>query len=169
MHGAASRQLSEIAQAARSVSGTLDEIVWTVSPRNDTLDGLVGYLGEFATEYLAPTGLHLQLALPVETPAYVMSSDIRHQVFLAVKETLNNAVKHSKAKTVKLFVNTDPAELRIVIADDGCGFEAESVAKFSNGLINLRQRLEALGGSAQIESRPGAGTTVILCVPLSET
>lgn len=166
MHGVAARQLGEIAQAARSVSGTLDQVVWTVNPRNDTLERLVGYLGEFAGEYLSPTGLDLHLALPVDIPALTVASETRHEVLLATKEALNNAVKYARAHHVTLRVTTTERALTVTVADDGCGFDPQAVPEFSNGLINLRQRLVALGGSAEIVSQPGAGTTVTLHVPL---
>lgn len=162
----AARQFGEIAQAARAMSTTLDEIVWTVNPRNDTLDRLVGYLGEVATEYLAPSGLDLQLNLPADIPVLAVPSEVRHEVLLAVKEALNNVVKHAHAHAVKLHVTVANGALEIAIADDGCGFSAESIAAFSNGLLNLRQRLEAIGGSAEIGSASTSGTTVRLHVPL---
>jgi signal transduction histidine kinase/ligand-binding sensor domain-containing protein len=166
MRGAA-EQLGAIAQAARSVSGTLDQIVWTVNPRNDTLERLVGYLGEFADEYLAPTGLTLRLELPIDVPALPVVSEVRHAVLLAIKETLNNVVKHAQAREVSLRVVIAAAALQIVIKDNGQGFDPSEVGAFSNGLANLRQRLGTLGGGTQIESRPGSGTTVTLHVPLA--
>lgn len=166
MRGAAAQQLGELAQAARSVSSTLDQIVWTVNPRNDTLERMVGYLAEFAGEYLAPTGLHLQLTLPAEIPAQAVASETRHEVLLATKEALNNAVKYARAHNVTLRVTTSKGALTVTVADDGCGFDPQAVPEFSNGLIHLRQRLAALGGNADIVSRPGAGTTITFHVPL---
>ncbi|MDR3404149.1 MAG: two-component regulator propeller domain-containing protein [Chthoniobacter sp.] len=167
MHGAAAQQLGEIAQAARLVTGTLDQIVWTVNPRNDTLERLVGYLGEFSAEYLAPTGLSLYLELPAEVPARIVASETRHEVLLATKEALNNAVKYARARGVTLRVLIGGETLAVVVSDNGCGFDPQAVTEFSNGLINLRQRLSALGGSAEVVSQPGAGTTVTLYVPLA--
>lgn len=167
MQGAAARQLGEIAQAARSVSGTLDQIVWTVNPRNDTLERLVGYLGEFAAEYLAPTELCLHLQLPAEVPAQTVPSEIRHEVLLAAKEALNNVVKYARAGSITLRVVIKADVLTVTVADDGCGFDPQSVPEFSNGLINLRQRLAEIGGTTEITSQLGVGTTVALHVPLT--
>jgi signal transduction histidine kinase/ligand-binding sensor domain-containing protein len=166
MRGPAAQQLGALAQSARSVSSTLDQIVWTVNPRNDTLERLVGYLAEFAGEYLAPTGLELHLALPADIPAQAVASETRHEVLLATKEALNNAVKYARARRVTLRVAVAKDALAITVADDGCGFDLQAVPEFSNGLIHLRQRLTALGGSAEIVSQPGAGTTITLHVPL---
>lgn len=167
MRGAAAQQLGEIAQAARLVTGTLDQIVWTVNPRNDTLERLVGYLGESAAEYFAPTGLSFHLELPAEVPARIVASEIRHEVLLATKEALNNAAKYARARVITLRVLAGDGTLAIAVSDDGCGFDPQAVTEFSNGLINLRQRLSALGGSAEVVSQPGVGTTVTLHVPLT--
>ncbi|MEO7098032.1 MAG: two-component regulator propeller domain-containing protein [Luteolibacter sp.] len=164
---AAGEQLGAIANAARSVVRTLDEIVWTVNPRNDTLDRLVGYLTESARVFLAPTSIAADFDLPLQIPAHPVPSDTRHHVLLAVKEALNNAVKHAGATTIHFRVTLSGGTLAIVIADDGRGFAPDTVASTSNGLLNSQQRLASVGGTCRIESQPGAGTTVTLTLPLS--
>jgi signal transduction histidine kinase len=154
--------LQKIAQTARTVSSTLDEIVWTTNPRNDTLEHLVGYIAEFAGEYLAPTGIDLRLELPSEIPSRIVSSEKRHNVLLVVKEALNNIVKHAGARHVHLRVALERGRLQVAIADDGRGFDPATVAATANGLANMRQRLAAISGSIVIESEPGRGTTVTL-------
>lgn len=161
-----SGRLGAIANAARAVVGTLDEIVWMVNPRNDTLDRLVGYLAESAGEFLASTEIELTLDLPEQVPTYAVPSAVRHHLVLVVRETLNNVVKHAGARTVRLRIALGNEALTVVIADDGCGFTSDTVASSSNGLINSRQRLVSVGGSYQIESRPGGGTIVTLTLPL---
>jgi hypothetical protein len=119
MQGAAAQQLGELAQAARAVSSTLDQVVWTVNPRNDTLERLVGYLAEFAGEYLAPTGLEFHLSLPAEIPPLSVDSETRHEVLLATKEALNNTVKYAQARHVTLRVTTTKKALAVTVADVG--------------------------------------------------
>jgi signal transduction histidine kinase/ligand-binding sensor domain-containing protein len=162
----ANERLKEIAQTSRKVSGTLDQLVWMVNPRNDTLDQLVGYLGDFAREYLETTGVALYLELPRELPALDVPSDARHQILLAVKETLNNVVKYAHAREVRLCIAFASGRLKISISDDGSGFNPETVSTRGNGLGNIRQRIISLGGGAQIESRLGVGTCIILGIPL---
>lgn len=152
----------QISEAIRSVSSTLDQIVWTTNPRNDTLEGLVDYVMEFAEEYLAPTDIELHLELPPEIPDRPLSSEKRHQMLLAVKEALNNAVKYSSAGQICIQIALQGNELRIVIKDDGCGFDSGKVPRMSNGLVNMRQRMQSIGGEARIESQPGSGTSVTL-------
>ncbi len=162
----ATDNLSAIANASRAVSGTLDQIVWTVNPRNDTLERLIGYAGEFAGEYLGNVGINLRLELPREIPARSVSSDARHQVLLVVKEALNNVAKYAGARQVTMHVAFDNGTTQIRIADDGIGFDPGAVSGTANGLRNMRQRAASLGGAADIESQPGGGTTVTFTAPL---
>lgn len=154
--------LQKIAHTARTVSSTLDEIVWTTNPRNDTLEHLVGYIAEFAEEYLSTTDISLRMELPPEIPSREVSSEKRHHVLLVLKEALNNVVKHSAARHVHLRVALEHGMLCVVINDDGKGFDTASIAATSNGLTNMRQRLDEIAGTLKIESHPGRGTTIIL-------
>jgi signal transduction histidine kinase len=163
---AAGERFMKVAAAARDVSGTLDRIVWTINPNNDTLERLVGYLDEFAREYLESTGLSLRSELPATLPARVVPSDTRHQLLLAMKEALNNIAKHAGARQVVLRFVFENNRLALTLTDDGHGFHPVSVSPTANGLINLQKRMDALGGTAVIVSEPGAGTTVTLALPL---
>jgi signal transduction histidine kinase len=158
--------LQKIAQTARNVSSTLDEIVWTTNPRNDTLEHLVGYIAEFSQEYLATTEIELFLELPPEIPVREVSAEKRHHVLLVVKEALNNIVKHADARHVHIRVRIDAGHIVITIQDDGKGFDPSSLAPTSNGLTNMRQRLAAIDGTLKIESEPGRGTTLTLSANL---
>jgi signal transduction histidine kinase len=160
-------QLGAISDAVRGVVRTLDEIVWTINPRNDTLDRMVGYLSESARDFLSLAQLNLELVLPLDIPSLPVSSDIRHHILLVVKESLNNIVKYAAAKTTRLEISIEPNSLVIVIADGGKGFDVGMILESSNGLRNSRQRMESIGGSYSVESRPGTGTIVTLRLPLS--
>jgi signal transduction histidine kinase/ligand-binding sensor domain-containing protein len=162
----AAARAEKISRAARDVSQTLDEIVWAMNPGNDTLERLVGYLSEFAGEYLGATGIELQQDLPESVPNAVLRSDVRSHVFLAAKEALHNAVRHAAASKIELRVSVEPDCLRVLIADNGKGFSPDQRATAGNGLASMRQRLTAVGGDCRIESRPGAGTRVTLALPL---
>ena len=87
----------QISQTARETARELDEIVWTVNPSNDTLDGLVNYICKNAQEYLAVAGLRYRLDVPAQLPAAAISPEARHNVFLAAKEAVTNVVRHARA------------------------------------------------------------------------
>jgi len=162
----AAARAEKISRAAREVSQTLDEIVWTVNPGNDTLERLIGYLSDHATEYLAAAGIRLSQDLPERVPAAPISSDVRHGLLLAVKEALNNAVKHAAATEIKLSIVVEPQSLCVRIADNGRGFDLDAARAAGQGLANMRERLSAAAGSCQIKSESGKGTSVTFTLPL---
>jgi signal transduction histidine kinase/ligand-binding sensor domain-containing protein len=165
-NGSETKRFGEIAKASREISSTLDQIVWAVNPRNDTIERLVGYIGEFATEYLDGAGIPLKLELPMNLPAATAAPELRHHVLLGIKESLNNIVKYAHAGTVTLRISFDEGSLNIAIMDNGRGFDPAAVSPFSNGLRNMEQRFAAMGGSAQIESGPGNGCVVTFHIPV---
>lgn len=157
--------LDQLSNKAKVVVSTLDEIVWAVNPREDTLRSLVDYLAAFAREFLDTAGIALRTDIPRNVPETPLDATVRHGVFLAAREALNNLVKHSKATQARLVVQLDEAVLEIRIEDNGRGFSQEWEAK-GYGVANLRERMKSAGGDCSIASVPGAGVTVILTLPL---
>jgi signal transduction histidine kinase/ligand-binding sensor domain-containing protein len=157
--------IAEMAAIARRAVTSLDEIVWAVNPRNDTLRSLVDYVGQHAVDFLSAGGLECELSLPDEVPDRAVSAEYRHHLFLAVKETLTNIVKHAGASRVELSVKLAGQGLDLEIADNGRGFEAATSQAGADGLINIKERIRELHGTCQIHSTPGEGTRVILQLP----
>jgi len=168
-------RIQSIAQTARDLLKTMDEIVWVVNPRNDSLENLTAYLSQYALEYFQNTSVECELRLPQDIPSHPLSSEARHNIYLTFEETLNNALKHSSAAKVKVEMSVDSHEFRIVVSDNGKGFdlaaaEAKSQARGGrggNGLRNMRQRVAAVGGECSISSAAGAGATVTIRVRLN--
>ena len=157
--------LQQIAGKAHTLVGALDEIVWAVNPRHDTLASLADYLAAFAAEFLHSTGLALRLDVARDLPPLALDAERRHGLFLAVREALNNAVKHSGAREIWLRLRLDADCLLITIEDHGRGFDPAKKTG-GDGLRNLRERLAGLGGDGRIDSIDGAGTRVHLRLPL---
>ena len=151
------RQISSTAQAA---TDALDEIVWAINPRNDTLPHLIDYLGQFAVEFLRTAGIRCRVDLPQQPPSKSVSTEVRHNLFLALKETLNNIVRHAQATEVSLSVLATDESIRVIIEDNGRGFNGEVKNNGANGLENMRQRMAEIGGQFGIKSTPGSGTRV---------
>lgn len=156
----------QLVAGARELAGTVDEIVWALNPQKDKLENLVSYLSTHTEEFLHAAGLRCRLDLPESLPELRLTSEARHSLFLACKETLNNVARHARANEVWLRLNVTDATLTLSIEDDGCGFEPETAGRERHGLVNLRCRLEALGGRLTVTSRPGCGTQVRMEVPL---
>lgn len=166
--------LARIYATAREVTRSLDEIVWAVDPRHDTLDSLVDYMGRFAQEYLTAADLRCRLDLPVEVPAWPLTAETRHNLFLAFKEALHNAVKHAAASQVRISLRLQPEAFELVVQDNGRGFDPAQPGSngpdrlaAGNGLANMRKRLARIGGRCEIDSARGEGTSVFLIVSLA--
>ncbi|HSY18319.1 MAG TPA: two-component regulator propeller domain-containing protein, partial [Candidatus Acidoferrales bacterium] len=158
-------RIERMSVTARQAVKSLDEIVWAVNPRNDTLAHLIDYAGQFATNYLRATGIRCRLDVPEQVPACEVPTDVRHNLFLVIKEALQNIVKHSRATEVWLRVNVAAKTLHVSIEDNGCGFESSQTDPSADGLRNMRERLEEMGGRCQIQSRVGAGTIIAIELP----
>ena len=161
----AAERIEKMASTARQAVKSLDEIVWAVNPRNDTLAHLIDYTAQFAVDYLRAAGVRCLLDLPEQAPQRDISTAVRHNVFLVVKEALQNIVKHARADEVRLRINATTQGLRIVIEDDGGGFERVPEDALADGLRNMRQRMKELGGECRIQSRVGAGTEIVVELP----
>ena len=155
-----------VAETTREMLHSMDEIVWAINPRNDTLENTVNYLIHYTREFLRPSGIAYKLDLPVDLPARSISAEIRHNLFMAFKEALNNAVKHGRPGSIRLELGLEPRQFRLVVADDGCGFTPGARRAGADGLENMRQRLKSVGGDCQVESAPGRGTRVTFQLPL---
>ena len=159
----------QISQTARETTRALDEIVWTVNPSNDTLDGLVNYICKHAQDYLAVAGVRYRLDVPSELPKTVISPETRHNVFLAAKEAVTNIVKHSGATEGAIRLALNPECFTLEIQDNGRGPAGltSKAAESRNGLRNMRKRMEDVGGRFSIGPAPQGGTVVGLTVPLA--
>jgi signal transduction histidine kinase/ligand-binding sensor domain-containing protein len=160
--------VKEISDTARETIRSFEEIVWAVNPRNDTLADLAHYLCRYAEDYFEGSAVLCDFDLPPEIPSVVLPTEVRRQVFLAAKEALNNVLKHARAGRVQVRLSLAPGEFKIIIEDDGCGFDPAVPSKRAgggNGLENMRERLRSLGGRFECDSQAGRGTRITLIVP----
>jgi signal transduction histidine kinase/ligand-binding sensor domain-containing protein len=163
------KDVRQIYDIARDLTRTMDEIVWAVNPHHDTPEGLVNYLEQFALEFLGAAAIRCRLDLPIQWPAWSLTAETRHNLFLALKEALHNAVKHAGATEVRIALNLTTQALTLSVEDNGRGFDAAAPAVSGNGLGNMRRRLEQIGGHCEIDSAPGQGVKIIFSVPMRET
>ena len=158
----------QIMQTARETTHALDEIVWAVNPANDTLEGLVNYAVKYAQDYLALANLRYRAEVPAQLPLAALPPEVRHNVFLAFKESVNNVVKHAQASEVWVRLQVSPSTFTFEIADNGRGLGHLDPARAAtrNGLRNLRKRLADIHGEFSMTPGPGGGTVVRLTAPL---
>lgn len=155
-------RIEKMSGMAREAVKSLDEIVWAVNPRNDTLAHLIDYAGQFATDYLRDAGIRCLLDFPEQSPVREVPANVRHNLFLVMKESLQNIVKHAGATEVWLRITATSDGLRVVVEDNGRGFVNPPENALADGLRNIRQRLQEIGGLCRIESRPGVGTVITI-------
>ena len=170
----AKSHIDEIFTTARRVARSVDEIVWAIDPKNDSLEMSLAYICNTAQDYLRSGRLTCRLDLPETLPARAFSSSVRHHLYLSVSEALNNIINHAAASEVQLRVTVEAERVILTIADNGRGFSIGDVAtdapatpgtRGGHGLGNMMYRLKTVGGSFELESQPGQGTIVRFVLP----
>lgn len=172
----AGTQLERISDAARDLTRAMDEIVWAVDPQRDTLASLMDYISAYSEDYLRAAGIRCRMDFPAAVPAMQIDAELRYNLFLALKEALNNVVKHAHATEVQLHFRLSSKAFTLVVEDNGQGFAADNGVKTAVsadrynsglGLSNLKKRLEEIGGRCVMESAVGKGTRIEMTVTLS--
>lgn len=155
--GEATETVERIRGLSKGLGNTLSDVVWAVDPQHDSVQALVDHAREFSQRMLEGTSIasvlhfeHSGQDRPIETGA-------KRNIFLVLKEALNNALKHAAARTIEVRLNTDADGYRLLVKDDGIGYEK---AATGNGLGNMRERAEQLGAALKVRSSRGSGTTV---------
>jgi signal transduction histidine kinase len=163
----AKQHIDQIFRSARTVVRALDQIVWTVNPKNDTLELFVAFLCTYAPDYLRSAKIRCRLDVPMEVPPIPLPPEVGHHLYLAVKESLHNVVKHAGATEVWLRLQLTGESMTLVVEDNGRGFEIDGkVEADANGLDNLNRRLTGIGGRCEYRSEHGKGTTTTFTAPL---
>lgn len=157
----ASVDFERISSLSRELVSALYETVWTVNPENDNLDALGNYVCQITNKLCEQAQLPCRFQISELPSTIQVSSQIRHNLIMAVKEAVHNIIKHAQASEVTLSAAYEDRTLVIAIRDNGCGFAADD-RRAGNGLTNIRRRLESLGGRCLIESAVGTGTRVEL-------
>lgn len=157
----APQEMEKISQSADDVLNKMNAIIWSMNSNNDTLDNLVSYIRSWSLEYLENTPVLCRFTTPEQIPEKDISGDKRRNIFLCVKETLNNMLKHSGASEVNINI-TAGDKLVIRIRDNGKGIDLEKLRQFGNGLKNIKRRMENIGGTFVIEKNNGTVTTLTL-------
>jgi len=154
------RYLSQLTESARTLVTGLDEIVWAINPHYDSVNSLATYYSLFAQRFLNLAGIACRLRVAESFPEHSLDSKVRHSIFLAFKEALNNIVRHSEASEAEIRIEVVEDQLLIAVHDNGRGLEAVTGVPGSDGLAGMRERLRQLGGDCLISSHAGQGTNV---------
>jgi signal transduction histidine kinase/ligand-binding sensor domain-containing protein len=166
-NGVDNESIKKIDNAATSVIKKMNQIIWALNPANDTLDGLIMYLRQNVNDFLEFHDLDGRMSIPKEIPETVVQAAFRRNVFLVVKESLQNINKHAEAGVVNVEVKIRGEYLELKIEDNGKGFSETELDRVGNGLRNMRNRVSDIKGEIEISSKPGEGTVTQLTLPLN--
>lgn len=159
-------QLEEIAGTSRKLVANMSEIIWSLNPEYKTLDDLIIYMREQLYNMLEYSGKEYSIQLPEDSKKILLTNQQRRNILLAVKEIINNSIRHSNAKSISVIGELIDHCFKIKIWDDGDGFDtAKSYS--GNGLKNIRHRIEELKGQLALHSSPGEGASFLITVPLN--
>jgi signal transduction histidine kinase len=166
--GEIEQHAQQICATARETTRSLDEIVWAVNPSNDTLESLANYACKYAQDYFALAGVSYRAELPTHLPPATILPEVRHNVFLAFKEAVNNVVKHAHATEARVKLRLEPGKFILSVEDNGRGLGDLADKKLRNGLKNMRKRLADVHGEFAIDPGETGGTAVRLIVPFTQ-
>jgi signal transduction histidine kinase len=145
-------EIEKISSAANDLLGKMNAIIWSMSNSNDSLSNMIAYIRSYALEYFEDTGVTCKIDIPENLPNIQVIGTIRRNVFLVVKEALNNILKHSKATEVSITLVRVDDSLTLYIQDNGAGIDMEKLRQFGNGLKNMKKRMTDIGGDFNIEN-----------------
>ena len=161
-------QFAAISKNARALSGAMDEVVWMVNSQRDTLRDFATFACQQVRRFLEPTPIRCRLDVEDNLPEVLFELPVRRNLLLAVKEAVNNAAKYSQANELFLRIHRRGQTVLVVVEDNGVGFDPEQANPARNGLKNMTQRLQELGGQCRITSKPGTGCRVEFEVSLTK-
>jgi len=160
------KTIGQISEISGGVVDEMSEIIWAMNPRNDTLDSFASYIRQYISGYLETVNIESTFSFPDEIPSHFMSSELRRNLFLTVKEALHNVVKHAGASKVHTELGFSGHVLRMAIADNGKGFDEKKIKSWGNGLTNMRKRMDESGGSFDVITGNSHGTKIKVEVSL---
>jgi signal transduction histidine kinase len=154
----------KIASNSNELVEKMNDIIWAMNEKNDSLEDLLFYSRSYAMEYCEDHHIECRVSLPQPVPDLFISGEIRRNVFLTVKECLHNIVKHASASEVFIGFRVDD-HLRVHITDNGKGLNSGEMRRAGNGLYNMQKRVSLLKGSFEIKS--SNGVTIDFRIPLN--
>ena len=161
-------EIKHISTMSRELVDNMRDLIWVLNPENTTLEQLVARLREYCGDYLEGMQVDVTLDFSDNVPALKISREGQRNIFLTVKESVNNSIKHAGTTAMDISLKVTGSELFIKVADNGKGFDINNIKSSGNGLRNMKQRIEAVGGSYTITSVVGKGTITSVSVLLNK-
>ena len=153
--------MKRINDDALSIGNTMDDIVWSINPKNDDLENIIARMSRYAAELFDAKEIDYKIVIPENLKDVKLSMEQRRDVYLIFKEAVNNLVKYSECKKVLVEINVTNKQFELLIKDDGIGFNTK-VESSRNGLKNMKKRAGDLRGNLEIHSEINFGSSVKL-------
>jgi PAS domain S-box-containing protein len=157
--------LEFIAGSSRELVEAMSDIVWAINPQKDFLGELSGKMHRFAADVFTARDIQFTFDAAGLDDNLVLGANLRREIFLIFKESVNNIVKHAKCTSVEIELRVSDSKIRLSLHDDGAGFDVNKITD-GHGLISMKQRTAGLGGTLKILSGKSTGTTTTLTAPL---
>lgn len=161
------KYLGMIEEEAQSSTQSMDDIVWSINPNNDSMDNVISRMRYFAKKVTEPKRITCKFTAPQGKSHLRIAMDKRRHFYLIFKEAINNVVRHSYCRNVQITIGIRKQKIELSIADDGIGFDASTETPIGNGLRTMVDRAERIGGDLQINSSSREGTSIKLLFPYS--
>ena len=153
-------EIEKISDSADELLTNMNAIIWAMSSNNDSLENMVAYIRSYSQEYFENTGIKCKINIIENLPDIPVWGEFRKNVFLVIKEALNNILKHSKATEVTITLTIVPDGLALYIQDNGIGIDLDKVRRFGNGLKNMKKRMDEMNIEFNIENNNGTLITL---------
>jgi signal transduction histidine kinase len=165
--------LEKISETSGNMISEMNDIVWTINPRNDNMQVLLQRMESFAKPLLAAREIQLHFSFDPTIATLNLEMTQRKNFYLIFKEAVNNALKYAACKNLYVTIQVRNFRLEMIIRDDGAGFDVQTITEKNssslsgNGLKNMSVRARELKGSCELMAVPGNGTTVKLQFPIT--
>lgn len=155
------KMLEEIKESAADLMQKMDDIVWSINPKNDSLESFLWRTKDFAIRLFDARHIGYEIDIPEDISAVRLPMEKRQNLYLIIKESINNIVKHADCTFVRFSIRDSNHHLCLLIEDNGKGFDTEQLS-YGNGLLSLQNRAKFIHAELSVRSAPGKGTTVAL-------
>ena len=163
--GKAGEPIERIGTLSRELLDSISDIVWAIQPHKDHLSDLRQRMRRFAADVLSARNVEMHWSVSDSGRDYELNAELRRQVYLIFKESINNIARHSRASEARITLQVVDRRLALEVSDNVCGIELRDQGD-GNGLNSMNLRAARLGGELEIRSAEGQGTTVLLRAPL---
>jgi ligand-binding sensor domain-containing protein/two-component sensor histidine kinase len=158
--------VERIGERSEKMIDAMSDIVWSINPVNDSVENMLVRMKQYAAEMLEPKNINYTFYVDDKVKKTRFGLETRKDIYLVFKESINNAVKYSECRNLRVDLQLLKKSFEITITDDGKGFDTSKNGS-GNGLNNFKQRANNLGGEIIIYSKENEGTIITLKVPLT--